>query len=76
MYGGFYLMQASCGKLITCWDLLQRPCLREEGHIPGHCNPFSNSYPEEELVATEDSSTKLYRKVLQAAGLEPNKLTA
>lgn len=62
-----------CGKLVTCWDYLKRPCLRDAGHVPGHCNPFSPNYPDEEKQA---SPTQLYERVLQAAGLSSRKLTA
>jgi hypothetical protein len=67
-------MQA-CRKEVTCWDHLKRPCQRTEGHIPGHCNPFSNSHPDE-LENTSEETTKLYKQVLQAAGLVPSKLVA
>ena len=62
-----------CGKLVTCWDYLKRPCLRESGHFPGHCNPFSSDYHEEEKQL---SSEQLYEQVLQAAGLSSKNLAA
>ena len=42
-------MNISCGKLINCWDLQKRPCIRNVGH-EGGCNPFSKELPFEKAT--------------------------
>ena len=43
-HGGFSMTNEKCGRIIRCFDLTPRPCLRDKGHEYG-CNPFSGDAP-------------------------------
>lgn len=63
-----------CGKMITCWDYLKRPCRREAGHAPNLCNPFGSDHPMDPVKVK--SPDQLYERVLQAAGLTRRRVAA
>jgi len=62
-----------CGKMITCWDYLKRPCLREAGHAHNLCNPFGKDHPNDPHPKT---TQQLYEQVLVASGLTSRRLAA
>jgi hypothetical protein len=55
--------KATCNRIIHCWDLQKRPCLRPKNH--DHlCNPFSSG---EKLVVDNKPTiheTKVYEDEL------------
>jgi hypothetical protein len=47
-----------CNKIVTCYDMKQRPCLRPQGHS-FRCNPWSASF-----LAADNSKRKPARKIV------------
>lgn len=65
----------TCGKMITCWDYLKRPCQRVAGHTPNLCNPFGPDHPWDNDRAVRNTDD-LYHQVLRAANLEKVRVAA